>query len=309
MKKYMHFIHVAVFSTIISSNLSGQQLPNSSHFTESFAFWNPANTATGEHMIADGLIRRQWVGFNGAPATGIFSFQMPFLDSQMSGGAMLYFDQTGPVSKTGAKLNYSYKLKNFVKKYGQLSLGLSGSVQQYSFNASGEVFNDVNDIRLNNANVSSFFPAVGVGAFYLSSTRMYKENVYYIGVAANQLLASDVLIADADQTRTNHVFFSAGAKFFNFNMMIEPTLSANLVSPDLLDALFSLKMEMKNSFWAGLGYSNTGLAAVQGGFILDKFGSRDGQLRVGLLSSYGLTGNASVFGPSVELYTAYHISR
>ncbi|MBK6364799.1 MAG: PorP/SprF family type IX secretion system membrane protein [Saprospiraceae bacterium] len=299
------FFGICLF-VLITGTLSAQQIPNSSHINETKSFWNPAATAPGTDMITDGFFRMQWLGFEGAPFSGMASFQYPLLNLNMSAGVILHYDNTGPVSKVGGKFNYAYKIKEFFGRYDQLSLGISANLQMYSFDPSNTKFNDAGDVALAGSRTSNFFPAAGLGIYYLSSTRVYRENAFYFGLATNQMFTTDVLVNDVDQERINHWHLNAGGKIYNFDMMFEPSITANMVKPSVLDVLYSLKMEMRNAFWAGLGYASSGIMAAQGGIILDKFGSRFGNLRIGVLANYGLLNNLSNLGPGAELYVGYN---
>ena len=297
---------MAGFSLIAFFQSFAQQIPTSSHLVETRAFWNPAATAEGNDMIADGFFRMQWLGFQGAPFSGMASLQYPFVDLNMSAGLYLHYDQTGPVGKVGAKINYAYKIKEFFGRYDQLSLGLSANLQSYSFDPSGTKFNDANDVILAANRTTAFFPAAGIGIFYLSSTRAYRENAFYFGLATNQMFTTNVLVNNVDQERANHWHFNAGGRIYNYNIMWEPSITANLVSPSIIDVLYSVKMEMRNAFWAGLGYASSGTIAAQGGVIMDKFGSKFANLRIGVLANYGLFKGLAELGPGAELYVGYN---
>lgn len=297
-----------MFFTIIFKGNS-QQIPNSSHIVETKNYWNPAFTAVGNEMITDAFFRMQWIGFSGAPMSGMLSYQNPFTKMNMSAGAILHFDQTGPISKMGIKLNYAYKLKEIFNKYDQFSLGISANFQQFSFDPSREIVNDRMDAVLNGNRVSSFFPAAGLGLFYMSSKRLYKENVFYFGLATNQAFTTEVLVNNADQKRENHIHFNLGGKIYNYNTMWEPSVTANLVAPDIIDVLYGVKFEMQNAFWAGLGYASSGIIGLQGGVIVDNFGNNDGMLKLGILGSYGLGNGLQELGPSAEFYIGYYFEK
>ncbi|MBK8669058.1 MAG: PorP/SprF family type IX secretion system membrane protein [Saprospiraceae bacterium] len=284
----------------------GQQLANSSHFGSVRTAWNPAYTAVGNDMIFDGFFRMQWLGFSGAPVSGFTSFQYPLLDYNMSAGALLHFDKTGPVSKIGLQLNYAYKLKEFLGKYGQLSLGLSGNFQQYAFNGNNQLVNDDDDQLLFQNRASSFFPSLGGGFYYVSNTREYKGNTFFVGGAVNQIYTTKVLVNDLDQVRQKHIHFNLGGRFYSYDSYVEPMITANIVNPDIIDVLYSLKYEMEDTFWAGLGYSSAGMMALQGGVILDKFGNRYAKLRVGGLATYGVGSSLAKTGPGFEFYIGYN---
>jgi type IX secretion system PorP/SprF family membrane protein len=302
MKNLIILISISFFWV---TNLSAQQIPNSSHIPEARVALNPAYTAVGNDMIFDGFYRMQWLGFSGAPISGFASFQYPLLDYNMSGGALIHFDKTGPVSKVGIQLNYAYKLQEVLSRYGQLSFGISGNFQQYSFNGSNQIFNDSGDQLIDANRSSSFFPSIGGGFFYTSNVREYKGNSFYVGAAMNQIFTTEVLVNSFDQIRQKHIHFNIGGKMYNYDTYFEPMITANIVSPDIIDVLYSLKFEKENTFWCGLGYASSSMVAMQGGIILDRFGNRYAKLKIGVLASYGIGSSLSRTGPSTELYVGY----
>lgn len=306
MKKLNILILGLFFCIVVNDMLWGQQLPNSSHIKETRSFWNPALTAPGNDLIADGFFRMQWLGFEGAPLSGFASLQYPFIKQNMSVGGFINVDNTGPVSKIGLQINYAYKLKEVFAKYGQLSLGVSANMQQYAYNGAKAVYNDTDDALINSTRVSSFFPSAGMGFFYTSNTREYKGNAFFIGAGINQLFTTQVLVNDFDQVRQKHIHFNVGGRFGYYDSYLEPMIIANMVEPGLIDVLYSIRYEMQNAFWAGFGFSNEGMAALQGGVIIDRFGSRYAKLRIGMIANYGVTSTLSKAGPGMEFYIGYN---
>jgi type IX secretion system PorP/SprF family membrane protein len=301
-----HIIKTIIIVLVFSYQMAGQQVANSTHISEARTYWNPAFTAVGNDMIFDGFFRMQWIGFSGAPVSGFASFQYPLLDYNMSGGVLLNFDKTGPVSKLGVQLNYAYKLKEALSKYGQLSLGISANFQQYVFNGSNEIFNQQDDPLIFRNRSSSFYPSIGGGFFYTSNVREYKGNTFFVGAAMNHIYSSQVLINDFDQVRQKHIHLNVGGRFYSYDTYLEPMITANIVNPDIIDVLYSLKFEKENAFWAGLGFSGAGIMALQGGVIMDRFGNRYAKLKIGVLANYGISSALSNAGPGIEFYIGYN---
>lgn len=285
--------------------INAQQIANSSHLPDTRIIWNPAFTATGNNIIADAFVRMQWLGFEGAPFSGYSSLQYPINKYNMSAGAIIHYDKTGPVSKAGMQLNYAYKLRKFLNKYGQLSLGLSANFQQYAFNPSNLISTDPNDVVLGNVRQSNFFPSIGTGFYYMSNTREYKGNSFFVGAAINQLFTTDVLVNEFDQVRQRHIHFNMGGRLYGDGMYLEPMISANLVQPDIIDLLYGLRWEMQDAFWAGLGYSSSNILALNGGVILPNIGDNYGQIRMGALVNFGVSSAVQRAGPGVEFYISY----
>ncbi len=307
--KYMklsNFLPIVLLISLLHVSGTSQQIAHTSIFEGTKAYWNPAATGITPHVKTDLWFRQQWLGFgSNAPRTGYIGFQYPFVDMSMAAGGMLTFDQTGPVSKTGIILNYNYQLRGFLAENAQLSLGISAGGQQYSFSSGDVLFYDVNDVLLQGSNTSSFYPTIGAGMYYMSTREEYYENVFFLGISYNQIYSTDVLINQFNQKRENHIVFNLGSKIYTENTYIEPSLTVNITNPEIIDFIAAAKYEMRDVFWAGIGYSSVGELVIQGGYILDRFGSRYGQLKIGVIGNIGINESAGEFGPGTEIYIAY----
>ncbi|MEZ4910703.1 MAG: PorP/SprF family type IX secretion system membrane protein [Saprospiraceae bacterium] len=302
-----------IFYTLIiilfSWSVKAQQLPNSSLISETRAFWNPAFTALHNDMIVNGFFRMQWFGFEGAPMSGFIDLEYPLVDYNMSAGAAFIFDKTGPVSKLGGQINYVYKLKEFLSRNGQLSLGISGNFMQYALNTSSQIVNENNDPIFNNNRISSFFPALGGGFYYTSNIRNWKGNSFFLGASMKQIITTEILVNGLDQVRENHIHFNIGGRIVSYNSAYEPMVVVNYVTPDIIDVLYGLKYEMEDTFWAGLGYGGSGMASIQGGLILPEMGTNNAMMKIGVLANYHLGSEVAKAGPSAEFYIGYYLRK
>ncbi len=295
---------------LISVSIDAQQIGYDSQFNETKAFWNPAITAPNSLMTFDGFFRQQWLGFNGAPQTAYASMMYPFKDMNMSAGAFLYNDATGPVVRTGLKLNYAYHLNEFITDKGMLAIGISANMQSFRYNASNQQFNDDQDLLILGTNESTFFPAIGGGIYFNSHPIDYdrEQNSFYVGLGFNQAYTTDVLLSESNFQRQQHLHFLIGGKVMWYESFLEPSLSANYVNPQILDFIFSLKYEQENAFWAGIGYGSVSDFAIQGGWIIDRFlGNRYAKLRLGALANMIMTDYSRDLGPSLEMFIRYEI--
>ena len=303
MKKY---IYIALFICIgVFQNGFGQQMAQSSFMEDAKHYWNPAATGLDHQMRSSLFFRQQWLGFGGGPRTGFMSFQYPFVNMNMSAGAIINFDQTGPVSKKGLQLTYAYKLKDFIGEDSQLSFGINAGFQQYAFDPSSQVFNDVDDVLLQGGSTSSFYPAVGGGVYFISNTKEYDGNVFFAGLAYRNAFTTDVLINNSNQLRERHIHFNIGTRVYQQYTFIEPSITVNLTAPEQVDIRAGLRYEMEDAFWAGLGYSTINEASIQGGIIFPDFGNRYAKLRVGVLGNFGISGDVQQLGPGFEIFVGY----
>jgi type IX secretion system PorP/SprF family membrane protein len=294
------------FLLFVCLNLNAQQLPYVSQLSEAKSYWNPANTAIGTTMNLDVFVRQQWVSFKGAPTTGFINYQYPFLDQNMGVGASINFDKTGPLAKVGVNLNYAYKLIDALGEDSQLSLGITAGGQSYSLNTTNAVVNNPTDVLLGQKTSSGFFPSVGAGFYYISDNRGFKsDNSFFCGLAYNQLYQSKLVVGDLNQQRVSHIVFDLGTRIYNYDGYFEPSINVNYVNPEIMNLQLGAKYEMREKFWAGLGYGTTSDVNIQGGVILPNIGGKDGALRVGLLANLGLTSAFQDFGPGFEFFLRY----
>lgn len=303
MKKYL-YISILLVVGFLQESL-GQQMAQSTFMEDAKHYWNPAVTGVDHNMRTNLFFRQQWLGFGGAPRTGFVSFQYPFVDMNMAAGAIINFDQTGPVSKKGLQLTYAYKLKDFLGEDSQLSLGINVGFQQYAFDPASQTFNDEGDALLQGGSTSALYPAISGGVYYLSNTREYDGNVFFAGLAYRNAFTTDVLINNSNQARERHIHFNLGTRVYQRYSFIEPSITVNLTAPEQVDIRAGLRYEMQDAFWAGLGYSTINEVSIQGGFILPEFGNRYANLRVGVLGNIGISGDVQQLGPGFEIFVGY----
>lgn len=287
------------------STLSAQQIGYNSHMPEAQSFWNPAATATGTDMETTVFARRQWLGFAGAPLTGFASFAYPVIDYNMSVGAMLYTDQLGPVSKTGLRINYSYKLQEILADYDQLAIGLSASASQYAFSTNDLIVNQQADRLLQEGTMNTIFPTVSAGFMYTRNGRRDEDRKLWVSFSMQQIVSGDVEVLGSSAEREQQYFFGIGTRRYGYDSYIEPYFTVNLTRPELVDMLIGVRYEMQEKFWAGIGYSSVSDMAVQGGWIIPDIGGRYTALRIGALANIATSGAAGDFGPGVELLISY----
>ncbi len=308
--KNLTIIALCVFGILMTQVTNAQQIGYSSQFNESVSFWNPATSAPTTFVQTDAFFRQQWIGFNGAPQTTYASLMFPLIDYNMSLGGILYNDSSGAVSRTGIKINYAYKLREFITDNGLLAFGISANMQQFRFNGNDQSFVDAGDNIITEGKNNTFFPSIGGGIYFNTNPKDFyrEENSFYFGLAFNQIYATNVLVDSSDFDRTQHLHFLVGGKIMGEDSYIEPSLSANYVSPSILNYNLTLKYEKENTFWAGLGYSSVSDVSIQGGYIMDRFlGNRYAKLRVGALANTMLTEYSKDLNPGVEVFIRYEV--
>ena len=289
--------------------LMGQQLPYTSVLQETQHIFNPAFVAPGTDMIMTGFYRKQWVGFENAPNTAFASIQYPFVDMNMSAGAAIISDKTGPVSRLGLELSYNYKLRELFRDDDFLSLGIQSFLYQYRLDPTQERPGQEGDFLLDQTSSTAFNPSLGFGFGYFSYDEEWDdENIFYLGFSVMQFLQRELILESGIAPRQRHYFLNLGTKIYGYDFMLEPSLQLNYTNPELQDIIVGAKYEMEDTFWAGLNYSTINDLSFNGGVILNDVGQRYSRLKIGAVASIN-AGEISGAGPGFEFYIGYSIDK
>jgi type IX secretion system PorP/SprF family membrane protein len=235
--------------------------------------WNPGATAAWNTFEATARYRQQWSGFANAPRTILADVAYPFIDYSMSAGIGLMRDDSGPLSENSIRLNYAYHIE-LGRRGGELSFGFSGKLSQYQIR--NDRFNavDVDDDVLSISESSNTSGNADFGIFYKSVSKDDRNDSYfYIGVAAKQILPTELLFQTDDTAfslnRRLHGNMILGARFYGgYNHSIEPTFWLNYAAPNLLNFQLNVKYELEDKCWISLAYQSDNTIALQAGLII-----------------------------------------
>lgn len=235
---------LALMSIVLS--VHAQQLMQYTQFMFNRQVMNPAYAGfSGDRLNASATGKWQWSGLDGAPRT-----QTLGLDSYLEGkkiglGLVVNHDEITVFSTTSLQLNYAYHL--VMKEKQRLSLGLSGSVTNFSARYSdlAEIAPDPNFA----GNASDWAPNFGFGAYYTLGN-------FNAGFSVPFLLDNDV--RDNDQpfySERKHYFITAGYAFqVNPAIRIEPNVLLKAVSGSPLGVDVNALTWIKETVAAGLAY-------------------------------------------------------
>lgn len=301
-----------LFLLALYGQVAAQQMPYRTNlFTDASFIWNPAMTAAEEYMEASANYRRQWLGFENAPRTATAAIQYPFVRANMSLGGYVLHDEIGPLTYTSGSIAYSYKIRPGLVEGDQLAIGLMASLGQYRFDGSQSIALNPNDALLLSGRTSQMQPNLGAGIYYISAP--YGENGFFLGLAAHQLLASDLVFEEDGRSpnlqRVLHGNALLGVRFYAGSGFVELALWAQYAEENVLHAAFNLRYELEEVFWAGLSYYSGSTAGVQAGLIIGSGFLQDGLLRVGFQGTYNIGQLGEYQGPGLECYLAYRFNR
>jgi len=299
-------------------DLKAQQLPARSPFDATGFLWNPAMTAF-EHQWEAGVAHHQeWVGFEDAPQTTAIYGQYPFQKQSTSIGGFLLLDEIKPIRNNMIALTYAYKLgfgskrrkKTGPRKEAQLSIGLMLAMNQVFIQGADYIVQDPNDPLQPVGELNELTPNIGTGVFFASKPAgQYNGSYFFAGIGTNQLLAKDLFVQDGDLAgnlrRSFHSNASIGYHSVGNQLTIEPSFWFNTAGANILNSQFNLKFEHTKAFWAALHYSLNQTLGVQLGYKLPGSFGQEGQLRIGIHSSFNMGGFGAERGLGYGFYLAY----
>lgn len=148
-----------------------------SQYMSNLSYINPAYVGSNDFATVSGLFRKQWVKFDGAPNTGVITYETPFTKMNMGIGGIVSYDKIGVSKQLNVSVNYAYHLDFGNSK---LSLGLNAGILHYSANLSSLTIWDEQDIAFANDFSGKVIPQFGFGTYY------YSEK-YFVGISIPRL--------------------------------------------------------------------------------------------------------------------------
>ena len=116
---------IAAILVVFAVSVDAQHSPITSQYMFNGLLINPAYAGSRDALAANITYRRQWVGFEGAPTTNLFSVHSPIRGSRIGLGLQVYTDRIGVSRETGVMTNYAYRIPF---KKGKLQFGIGAGV-------------------------------------------------------------------------------------------------------------------------------------------------------------------------------------
>ena len=252
--------------------LQAQQLPQLSQFMINDFAVNPAIAGMNDYYQIKTSVRNQWVGIEDAPKTTLLSIYGKSSDHVGLGGSV-FNDQTGPTSRAGASLTYSYHF-NLTKEV-KMAMALSGGFTQFKIDKAGWNNYHSDDPLMDGAEVVNLVPDATFGL------NIYNKDKWYLGFSVPQLLNSKLTLIDEDYAIISPTMDGKLARhiyamgLYNLELSrywdLQPSVLYKSVS-DQNQIDFGLKTIYSDKFWMGMDYRNNGdIVALLGFIIQDKF--------------------------------------
>ncbi len=277
MKKIITYL-IIVF-LFVSYKADSQQLPQYTSYKFNQFVINPALAGFKECLDINFAYRTQWVGFRGAPRTGVFAANSKFgkgTKKRTHGiGGVIETDQTTPFTRTNFNLAYAYHFR--WRRDLRASFGIFAGFAQYKFDSSSLNIPDVDlDPVLNSqSNRVLILPEFTPG-FWLYNSR------FYFGLSVKSITVNKLRSIGKEARLVQHIFLTSGKAYevgantlmipsamiyyepgsipsVNVNLMIDYNQAVaggvSLRNGDAISALFQFKF--LNHFTVGYSYDYT----------------------------------------------------
>jgi type IX secretion system PorP/SprF family membrane protein len=297
------FIFVAL---LVWQQASAQLQPNATHFTYNRLFYNPATAGQNTVSTVQALYREQWLGFEGAPRTGIVSWQNAIQGDHIGIGGNFMYNEIGIHKRIHADFAYNYRA-NMLN--GILSAGLQFSYRHLQQNWADPRLVGSQSLVLDQAipavQSSRMMPNFGAGIFF-------EQNQYYIGLSVPRMLENSIDFTElgGQLSREPQHFYAMGG----FTHMLSNQLSmsyhllGNYVKSQPFDLDLNAMVHYNQRINAGINYSFGG-DQMNSGESLDVLAGVqvNGNLAVSAAYDFSLGRLQKYSGGSIEVAVIYTI--
>lgn len=179
---------------VLSLSAHAQTRPQPSMYVFNYSFINPAAIAAEDYSQVRVGYRRQWVGIDGAPATGWLNAEMRLgsQDGNVSNtiskghglGVNLFHEEIGPYKTINVNIGYAYHLP--LSQDLTLSAGFAGGFQRTRFDMSKSIYPDqaADPAAIAQASISNkYSPDLNAGI-------MVSGSRFFAGVSLLQIIPS-----------------------------------------------------------------------------------------------------------------------
>ncbi len=236
------------------AELNAQQDAQYTQYMYNTQIVNPAYAGSRGSLDFSALYRTQWVGLDGAPETGTFTFNSPIgVAENMGIGMSIVMDRLGPAKESNITVDYSYTI-NTSEDY-KLAFGLKAGIDLLDVDFTLLNIFDEGDVFENNID-NRLQPQIGAGIYYYS-------NKFYAGLSVPNFLntkhfdESEIGPTSAQTIAAErlHYFFITGYVFdLNENLKFKPAVLTKLVSGSPLQVDLSANLLINEKFTLGAAY-------------------------------------------------------
>ncbi|HRN92683.1 MAG TPA: PorP/SprF family type IX secretion system membrane protein [Ferruginibacter sp.] len=252
-----------------------QQLHFTSQYMQHNPMYNPGAAGIAQKDLIGLSYRNMWSSFPGNPRTYMIYGDFDWEKMNAGISTYIYRDETGPTSRTGLQLAYSYHVKMSNPNH-RLGLGLELRALQFAIDKnkiSGSLGND--PVLAGAENKLGIDAGAGV---YFTTGKLA------VGVAASQLIQSKLQLADVPDARTGgklYRHYNATASYrlhTGADIYLIPNAMVRVIENSPSEFEFGMQLDYQDKVWWGINWRIEQAWSLQAGFKIKK--------KIGLSYSY-----------------------
>lgn len=240
----------------MSTTAWSQQDPMYSQYMFNHQAINPAYAGSWGFMTGNLIYRKQWVGLNGAPETGSFSFHLPSRNDRHGFGMTFVNDRIGVTQTNGLSAAYAFRIH--LGENARLALGIQGCLDTYRADFGSVRTGSTIDPGLNPSDpafsgnlVSLVLPNAGAGLFFHTKH-------FYAGASTPRLVMHK--LAESSSTSlaslSRHFFLTTGVVIGSdeATVKVRPSVLLKYQPAANPQMDFNLHFLIANRLWVGASY-------------------------------------------------------
>jgi len=255
---------IALLCIAVQQQSVAQQLHFMSIFQQHNSMYNPAAAGFTGYPVFGASYRSMWSSFPGNPRT-FMAYGDAYWEKKNSGFAgYVYKDITGPTSRTGVQLAYSYHVKTGA--HSKLGLGLELRGLQYAIDKS-KISDALGSDLVLAGNNTSFKLDGGAGIYF-------SDGKFSAGAAVSQLIQSKLAFNDVPNAKERaklYRHYVANASYVietGGNTHLTPNAMVRIIPNAPTEFDFGCKVDYQDRIWWALSWRVKHFWSLQAGFKL-----------------------------------------
>jgi type IX secretion system PorP/SprF family membrane protein len=265
MRKFTLFLLLFV----VAYSTSAQQLHFMSQYLQHNSMLNPGAAGISDKNMVGVSYRNQWSSFPGNPKTFMIYEDVNLVKLKAGIAGYVYKDETGPTSRTGLQLAYSYHIISKDEKH-KLGIGLEFRALQYAIDKSKLIDALGTDPALAGATQKLGIDA-GAGVYYTNGKLS-------VGAAVSQLIQSKLQLSDVPNSKLGGKLYRHYNVIANYEIKtageitLIPNALVRLIQNAPTEVEAGVKLDYQKLLWTAIVYKFRQSYSLQMGFRLkEKF--------------------------------------
>lgn len=239
-----------------------QQLHFTSQYLQHNSMYNPAAAGIANKDMIGISYRNQWASFPGNPRTYMVYGDFSLNKMNAGIGTYLYRDETGPTSRTGIQLAYSYHVKTGEKS--RLGLGIELRALQFSIDKNKLSAALGSNDPIMSGSEKKFAIDAGAGIYWTNDKLS-------AGAAVSQLIESKLELANVPNSKEGAKLYRHYNFIMNYkiqtgeDIFIIPNVMARVIEHSPSEFDFGAKVDYQDKLWWSLNWRVKQFWSIQAG--------------------------------------------